>query len=118
MKLFSPKEDIVLTHEEEALFADFLIKFDKIWEVQQKYFYNKINVTTRKLVNCKKEETEVLQDKVKTYLEIMSDFEKIKKKSLKNAQGVSTVKVVKDLFYWIQSKDVKTKNEIKLTADR
>lgn len=118
MKLFAPKEDVILTEEEEALMADFLTKFHSIWEVQKKYFYNKINSVTRKLVNCKEEETKILQDKVKTYLEIINDFEKIKKKALKSKKNVSTMEVVKDLFYWIQSKDIKINSQIKLTADK
>lgn len=118
MQLFSPKEDIILTAEEEASIADLLTAHNLIWNAQKKYFYNKMNIASRKMAKCSAKELDRLQERVLVFEEIMSDFEKIKKKRLKNAQGVSNVKAVKDLFYWIQSKDVKTNNETKLTAER
>ena len=107
-KLFAPKEDVILTEEEQAIIgANLMIDHPEIWRTERKYFYNRINECSRKMASCSKEELASLQDKVQLYIKIMRDFEQMKEKYLKNVRKKDKLKVVKDIWYYITNQDVK-----------
>lgn len=112
-KIFSPSEEVVLTDEEKMTIADFMCKNEEVWRVQKKYFYYKINKISRQLAKCTKEELTGLQEKLELYGEIMSDFEQIKKNSLKKEKKDSRMqKAVRDTWFYITGQDIKEHKEV------
>jgi hypothetical protein len=77
-----------------------------LWDVIVKYLYDKANIQTRKLMNCKPEELAILQDKAKTYLEMIHDFGVIKNERLKKESLVKkTIDKGKDIWDYISGQD-------------
>lgn len=103
-----PREHLLLDVEDEGAIFDLLTKFESIWTVQKKYLYNKINLVNRKLLTCKPEEVDKLQDKIQTYLEIIADHEKIKGRHSQALKAKVPVKQkVKDIYHYIMNRDVR-----------
>lgn len=106
--LFAPREDIVLDDEDKGLISDLQTRHPEIYAAVRKYMFNKINIVSRKFVTCKKEELEMLQDRSKTYLEIIKDFEEIKKNYLRMDKKEDKMKSVKKGFLWyVKNNDVR-----------
>lgn len=108
--IFAPREEVVLDDEDKGLISDLQTRHPEIYAAMRKYLYNKVNVVSRKFITCKKEELELLQDRSKTYLEIIKDFEDIKQNYLKMERKEDKLQPVKKNFLWyIQNNDVKDK---------
>lgn len=113
--IFAPREELVLSDEDRGLLSDLQTKHPEIYAVFRKYLYNKINIVSRKLITCKKEDLEILQDRSKAYLEIIKDFEEIKKNYLRMDKRDDKMNSVKKGFLWyVKNNDVRDRQTGKI----
>ena len=101
---FMQAKDLDLSVEDKGEIHSLLTKNNILWEIIKKYAYNKSNMVMRQLMNCKPEETKMLQDKSKAYLEIIKDFEQIKKDFTK--ASAKKVDKAKDFAYYVSNSDL------------
>lgn len=116
-KLFVQKDEVVLTEEERGTITDLVTIHPEIWKVIEKYLYNKVNVLTRKMVNCQPEELKIYQECIKSFLEPMKDFQKIKKDYLQKNKKGNKITKVKDFWYYVTGQDTRGPDgKIRLSA--
>jgi len=100
------KVETSLNDDDKEQIRHLLTAQGDLWDVIVKYLYDKANIQTRKLMNCKPEELAILQDKAKTYLEMIHDFNIIKDSRLKKESLVKkTIDKGRDIWDYISGQD-------------
>ncbi len=99
------KIETSLGEADKEMIRDLVSKQSDLWEVIVKYLYDKANIQTRQLMNCTPEELPVLQEKSKTYLEMINDFGHIKDERVKLDSRQVKVQKVKDIWHYITGRD-------------
>jgi|SRR5215204_1083909 len=109
-KLFGQPEDILLSEEERGTITDFMVKFPEVWKIIKKYFYIKMNATSREMAKCKKEDLPKHQDHIHWSMSVLRDFQKIKEDYLRKEKKDNKLQKVKDFWYYVTSQDLRNES--------